>query len=69
MKNNATFKLKIKESVQYASHANNVIMNTALTRALVLFNFLNTQKVQHVLLKITKLFNYFSTLLLTSKHI
>ena len=47
MKNNATFKLKIKESVQYASHANNVIMNTALTRALVLFNFLNTQKVQH----------------------
>ena len=44
MKNNATFKFKIKESVQYASHANNVIINTALTRALVLFNFLNTQK-------------------------
>ena len=44
MKNNATFKFKIKESVQYASHANKVIINTALTRALALFNLLNTQK-------------------------
>ena len=63
MKNNATFKFKIKESVQYASHANNVIINTALTRALVLFNLLNTQK--KLLLIMSKLFNYFSTLLFT----
>ena len=63
MKNNATFKFKIKESVQYASHANNVIINTALTRALVLFNLLNTQK--KLLFIMSKLFNYFSTLLFT----
>ena len=68
MKNNATFKFKIKESVQYASHANKVIINTALTRALALFNLLNTQKKKKLLI-MSKLFNSFSTLLFTSKHI